>query len=203
MAICDDPAPMECTSETFIWKTIAGLRPARNGDSRKLSTMAQSARVPCRAGTYGANDPAGDQAEVQALREEVDSICAQLEHLTNLVSMVQPGYESDPKHPAANVQTAATARERASERVDEAASHLVRAASNKADRRCAWDRTDEAVANLLFALSKQAGFEWERLSARCAGANRLRLAQQFVKAEKERRAIRKFWMRCWWRLAVR
>jgi hypothetical protein len=203
MTVRDDLAGVKSAAETFVSKTILGLRKAGNGHCGRLWVSAETARV--RAGTNAAFDAGGDQAEIRELRENPESLPAEFQDLTNLVAAIPARHEFDHKEPTRVLrQVAARADERARERVDEAASHLVSAASNRADLKRAWDRTDEAVADLLFALSKQATSDWERFRTQRAAANRLRLARQLLQAERERRAIKEFRKnRRWWRLALR
>jgi hypothetical protein len=143
---------------------------------------------------------------LRALRGDVESLRGEVERLSNLVASIRAEYEFERNRPnmaATNVlrQPAARAYEGASDRVEKAASHRPRTATNRAHLEREWDRTERAVADLLFALSKQARFESERLRARRVITNRLRLARRLVQAERERMAIRQLRARTWWRWA--
>ena len=69
MTVCDDLAAMDSVAETFVSKTMLGLRKAGNGDSGELWSNVEPAPVPHQAGTnlLSANDAAGDQ-RVRELR---------------------------------------------------------------------------------------------------------------------------------------
>jgi hypothetical protein len=139
---------------------------------------------------------------MQAIRADVDSLRAEVECLSRVVARCQAEYESARHHQTNTADSvlrwaAAGLRERASDRVEDAASHLVVAASDRADLKREWDRTDKAVADLLFSLSKQVNSEFERLRAARAGASR-----HLVQAEKERRAIRRLRTASWWKWAL-
>jgi hypothetical protein len=178
-----DPAAMDSAAETFVSKTLFGLRKAGNGDSGKLWSTVEPPPVPHQAGTnlLSANDAAGDQW----VRE--------LRGVENVVAATPARHKIDLEEPTPVLrQRRPSAGKRAEERVDEAVSHLIRTLSNEADVKRHWDRTDEALADLLYALSKQASYDWDRLRAKRTAAKRLRLAQDIVKAERELRAIRQF-----------
>jgi hypothetical protein len=48
MTVCDDLAAMDSAAETFVWKTMFGLRKARNGDSGELCQLSSLLRYPTR-----------------------------------------------------------------------------------------------------------------------------------------------------------
>jgi hypothetical protein len=153
-----------------------------------------------------AADPGGNQAELPALRADVDRLRAEVERLSKLVASSRAEHDFEQKRPERSVisvlrRAAAQANERASDRAEEAASHLLRTASDGAKEKGEWDRTDRAVADLLFALAEQANSESRRLRDESAAANRLRLARQLVQAERELTAMRQFRARSWWRWA--
>ena len=186
MTVCDDLAAMDSVAETFVSKTMLGLRKAGNGDSGELWSNVEPAPVPHQAGTnlLSANDAAGDQ-RVRELRG-----------VEYVVAATRARHKIDLEEPAPVLrQRRPSAGERAEERVDEAVSHLIRTLSNEADLKRHWDRTDEA----LVALSKQASYG---LRAERTAAKRLRLAQGMVKAERELRAIRQFRKSRRWRTLV-
>ncbi|MFL4998956.1 MAG: hypothetical protein ACJ8DY_01050 [Xanthobacteraceae bacterium] len=193
-------------SESFASKRHTGLRQTGSSNSGKFYLMGETARAPHRAGINEVRDPAENQAEIVAIRKDLESLRAELKHLTNRVPSIQPEASFNwnrPKEPVANLlrQTARFANECASERLDEAVSLFVCTASNRTDSKPNWDKTDEAVADLLLALSKQASSDREQFRARCNAAHRLRLARRLAQAEKERKAIRRFRTTRWWRLA--
>jgi hypothetical protein len=179
------------------------LREAGIGNSGRFLPGAETVPVPSRAGINLAPSCVANQGEIIGVRSDVESSRAELKCLTNFMagSDVQRTAGEEPF--AVPQQRAALAHERASARVDEAASLLIRAASDRAETSPNWDKTDEAVADLLYALIGQTSSDWEGLRIRRDAANPLRLARQRAQAEKERMALRRFRTRRWRRFALR
>jgi hypothetical protein len=161
----------------------------------------------CRRGEDSAADRGGTQAELSALRADMDRLLAEVEWLSKLVVSSRAENEFEQNGPDKSVisvlwRAAARANDRASDHVEKAASHLLRTASDRGREKGEWDRTDRAVADLLFALTEHANSESKRLQDERAAANRLRLARQLVLAERELTAIRQFRARSRWRWAL-
>jgi hypothetical protein len=207
MIIHDKLAATETPSRSFISESIGSLRSQRDaGGSGGFWMMSGTARVRRRRPEEAAADPGGNQAELLTLRADMDRLLAEVERLSKLVAASRAEDEFEQNRPARSVisvlwRAAARANERASDRVEKAASHLLRTASDRAREKGEWDRTDRAVADLLSALTEHANSESKRLQDERAAANRLRLARQLVLAERELTAIRQFRARSWWRWA--
>jgi hypothetical protein len=179
------------------------LREAGIGNSGKFVMGAETVPVPSRAGINVVPDRVANQGEITGARRDVESLRAELKCLTNFMAGSDVQWTPGEEPFAVPRQRAALAHERASARVDEAASLLIRVASERAETSPNWDKTDEAVADLLYALLKQTGPDWDRLRTRHEAANSLRLARQLAQAEKERMALRRFRTRHWRRFALR
>jgi hypothetical protein len=207
MIIHDKLAATETPSGSFISERIVGLRFQRDaGRSGAFWMMPDTARVRRRYPEAAAADAGDSQAELSALRADMDRLLAEVERLSKLVASSRTEDEFEQNGPDKSVisvlwREAARANERASDRVEKAASHPLRTASDGAKEKGEWDRTDRAVADLLFALTEHANSESKRLRDERAAANRLRLARQLVLAERELAAIRQFRARSWWRWA--
>jgi len=149
-----------------------------------------------------AGEPAEEPSDMRALREEVENLRGEVRRLTRLVALTRTRNEREPRKPAAaELRRATMGHERATERFNDAASHLVRTVSG-AEASRDWERTDEAVAGLIVALSKQIPLRRELAGARGAAANRVRHIRALERAEKERRAIRRLLARRWWKFGL-
>src|SRR5262249_5629975 len=135
------------------------------------------------------NDIAGLRAEVGWLSELVASDRRDTGH-TQAQQAATPAL----LRPAAELRTDAI------DRVDEAATHLGHTASTAPDARREWERTDEAVAGLLRAFTRQAQSEPDAEPSRPGKGDlsRLRVERQLARLESERAALRKFRSRRWW-----
>jgi hypothetical protein len=155
----------------------------------------------CGRGEDSAADRGGTHAELSALRANMDRLLAEVERLSKLVAASRAEDEFEQNRPDNSVISVLRQAAAQANRVEKAASHLLRTASDRAKEKGEWDRTDRAVADLLFALTEHANSESKRLQDERAAANRLRLARQLVLAERELTAIRQFRARSWWRWA--
>jgi ADP-ribose pyrophosphatase YjhB (NUDIX family) len=200
MTACDHITAMTSASEAFVSSAILALRRARSYERRNFSMPAEPAGLPSRVDTDAAREPVEDQAAIRELREDLTSLGAEIERLASVITAIHRQTQAGSDEAPHNVlwQAATMALEHATQRVDEAASHLVRAASNDADLKRDWARTDAAVADLILALSKQASSHWERLGAHCAATDEFRPARRLAQYEKERKAIRELRTRYWW-----
>jgi len=187
---------------TFVLQAISDLRASGSGTSGRFRPMAQTGPAPCRGHANAAGEPAEDPADMRALREDVENLRGEVRRLTRLVVLTRTRNEREPRKPVtAELRRATMAHERATARFDDAASHLVRTVSG-AEARRDWERTDEAVAGLIVALSKQIPLRRELAGARGAAANRVRHIRALERAEKERRAIRRLLARRWWKFGL-
>jgi len=188
---------------------MGGLRfRTQGGTCGRLRTKFVTARAPYRRATDADPGPDENRAKLQALRDDVESLRAEVERLSDIVAAdpADPAFDRlRPEQPAASVlrRAAAASHLPAIDRVDEAVSDFLRAASDPPDFQGDWHRTDAAVADLLLALTKQANSEREKARAHRAAANGLRLDRQLVRLQQERAALRKFRARWWWRWALR
>jgi hypothetical protein len=155
----------------------------------------------CGRGEDSAADRGGTHAELSALRANMDRLLAEVERLSKLVAASRAEDEFEQNRPDNSVISVLRQAAAQANRVEKAASHLLRTASDRAKEKGEWDRTDRAVADLLFALTEHANSESKRLQDERAAANQFRLARQLVLAERELTAIRQFRARSWWRRA--
>lgn len=138
---------------------------------------------------------------MRAIRDDIAGLRAEVGWLSELVASDRHEVAHKPAQQAAALaplQPGAEVRTDAINRVDEAVTHLVRTASTPEDARREWERTDEAVAGLLQAFTRQIKAEPEPSRPSKADAARLRVERQRARLESERAALRKFRSRRWW-----
>src|SRR5262245_47533999 len=182
------------------WDSVdpRGLRAVDDGHRGRFSPAFVAAQS-----TPASADPAPDEdrAALRAIRDDIAGLRAEVGLLSELVASDRREGGHKPAPPAAapaSLQPAAELRTDAINRVDAAAIHLVRTASTPPDARREWERTDEAVACLLQAFTRQAKAEPEPSRPSKADLSRLRIEQQRARLENERAALRKFRSRRWW-----
>lgn len=178
----------------------AGLRfSSETGSSGRFDMTPACAPAAARCSGARVRQPAGESVEIDTLRQDVERLRAEVARLACIVDSNDRGngVEHDFEDRAsANAlpRAACTDQEIAIGRVDAAACRRTDAISDAANSGPDWQRTDEALANLLLALQRHANSEWERL-----GAAELRMRRQLARADKERVAIRRFRTRWWWK----
>jgi hypothetical protein len=173
-----------------------GLRAADDGLRGRFSPAFLATQS-----TPADTSPSKDPAALRAIRDDIAGLRAEVGWLSELVASDRQQADPEQARQAAApalLPPAAELRTDAINRVDEAATHLVRATSTAPDTRRGWERTDEAVASLLQAFTRQAQAEPEPSRPSKADARRLRIEQQRARLENERVALRKFRSRRWW-----
>jgi hypothetical protein len=200
MGIRDESAAAGTASDAWGSRDPRGLRDDDDDLRGRFSPaflVAQS--MPAPADTA----PDADRAALLAIRDDIAGLRAEVGWLSELVASDrrEAGHTQAQQAAApALLPPAAELRTDAINRVDAAATHVVRTASTPPDARRQWERTDEAVARLLQAFTRQAQSKAEAEPARPdkADAGRLRVERQRARLESERSALRKFRSRRWW-----
>ena len=198
MGIRDESAAAGTASDAWGSHNPRDLRASDDGLRGRFSPAfltAQSTPVPADTA------PDEDGASLQAIRDDITGLRAEVGWLSELAASDRgepAAKQGQLATPPAALSPAAELRTDAIDRVDKAATHLVRAASTEPDVRREWERTDEAVAGLLQAFTRQATAEPEPSRPSKADAARLRVERQRARLENERAALRKFRSRRWW-----
>ena len=208
MIIRDDVAAADTAAKPLNHCHIGRLRgPAGSITRGRFPTSSATVRAPHRQTTEAEPDCDEIRAEMQALRQDVESMRAEVEHLSDVVAAHRADDASAHRRleeAAAGVlrQPAAGPDQCAIARVDAAASDLLHAAAGRSDLHRDWHRTDAAVADFIFALAKRDNAECETCRADRAAANRLRRDGRLARLENERATMRKLRARRWWRWAL-